>query len=262
MALFEFLSKAKEKAEALQKKAEAIMAQPNLTETAKSNIKQPKLDKPNSQAKKIISMFYSDYPEIPYIANDRKPEWIDMAASMPKTVLVQRNMMVRFNDGLLPGHIYMLYWLNKYTDKKVPSYFEYKYGINFDSEKAYLQNNGFLNDMDKPTEKGLDAINSHTEVITNHSPKPDRSIEGISKQILSARDNMLRNGFAEYEFIANSDCCSICARLNGRHFPISKLKIGVNAPPMHEGCRCSVAAYEDDAEYEAWLDDISKKKKQ
>lgn len=29
---------------------------------------------------------------------------------------------------------------------------------------------------------------------------------------------------------------------------------GENASPMHPNCRCSASAYEDDAEYEAWLD--------
>ena len=95
MALFEFFSKAKEKAEALQKKAEALTAQIEkdpiaaLAGIAKPNIKQAKPNKPNkpnSTAKKIISMFYSDYPEIPYISNDRNNVWIDRALSMPKSV--------------------------------------------------------------------------------------------------------------------------------------------------------------------------------
>ena len=262
MKVFEFLRKAQEKAVDMQKKAEAITTQIEkdpikvLSEMMNSNTKQVKSYKPNLMAKKIISIFYSDYPETPYISNNRKQEWIDTAATMPKTVLVQRSMMVRFNDGLLPGHIYMLYWLNKYTNKKVPEYFEYKYGINFDCEKAFLIDNGYLNDMDKPTEKGLDAINNHTEVITNHSPKPDRTIDGISKLTFAQRDSMLRNGFKEYEFIANRDCCPTCAALNGKHFPISKLKIGVNAPPMHESCSCSIAAYEDEEEYEKWLNSL------
>jgi hypothetical protein len=89
-------------------------------------------------------------------------------------------------------------------------------------------------------------------------PKPDTSIEGISKLTLAQRDSMRKNGFKEYEFIANSGCCEVCAELNGKHFKISALKIGVNAPPMHEGCRCSIAAWEDSEEYEAWLDFISK----
>ena len=86
--------------------------------------------------------------------------------------------------------------------------------------------------------------------------KPDRSIEGITKQILAARDNIVKNGYTHYEFIANRDCCDVCARLNGKHFHVSKLKIGVNAPPMHEGCRCSIAAWVDDKEYEAWLNSL------
>ena len=95
--------------------------------------------------------------------------------------------------------------------------------------------------------------------VRNSKPaqKTDRPVDGISEQILHARDSMIRNGFAEYEFIANRDCCNICAGLNGKHFPIDQLEIGKNAPPMHDGCRCSIAAYEDDEEYEAWLDHLA-----
>lgn len=206
--------------------------------------------------KKIVAMFYADYPEKPFISKERKAEWIEMAATLPKTTVVQRSMMVRYADGLLPGHVYMLYWLKKYTNKKAPSYFEYKYGIDFEKEKAFLHKEGFLDGMNKPTTKGEKAIEKHNEVIDNHAPKRDVSIEGISKQILSQRDSFRKNGFKEYEFIANRDCCAVCAALNGKHFPISKLKIGTNAPPMHEGCKCSIAAYENDDDYEAWLNSL------
>jgi hypothetical protein len=175
---------------------------------------------------------------------------------------VQREMMIRYADGLLPGHVYMLYWLKKYTNKKVPAYFEYKYGVDFEKERAFLLNEGFLDSMNKPTAKGYEAIEKHSNVIENHAPKKsDLSIDGISQQILAAKENLVRNGFKQYEFIANRGCCAACAALDGKHFPVSKLKIGVNAPPMHEGCRCSIAAYEDDADYEAWLNSLAKKKK-
>lgn len=259
MALFEFLKKAQEKVDALQKKAENFVVHIEedpikaLSEMKGKHTSKPKPHKPDATAKRIAAMFYSDYPEIPYISIGRGEQWVKMAQEMPKTVLVQRNMMARFNDGLLPGHIYMLYWLNKYTNKKVPQYFEYKYGIDFHSEKSFLLDTGYLDSMDKPTEKGMGAIANHTDVIENHSPKPDRSIDGISKRILAARDSLIRNGCTEYEFMANRDCCSVCARLNGKHFPIEKLKIGVNAPPMHEECRCAIAPYVDRREYERWL---------
>jgi SPP1 gp7 family putative phage head morphogenesis protein len=86
--------------------------------------------------------------------------------------------------------------------------------------------------------------------------KSQDGADAISAQILLQRDSMRRNGFKEYEFIANRDCCAVCAALNGKHFPISKLKIGTNAPPMHEGCKCSIAAYENDDDYEAWLNSL------
>ena len=69
---------------------------------------------------------------------------------------------------------------------------------------------------------------------------------------------MEKNGFEEYTFIANGGCCDICQGINGKHFKIAKMMPGENAPPMHPHCRCSVAAYEDSEEYEAWLDFLDK----
>lgn len=204
------------------------------------------MKKQGTTAEQIIKMFYFDYPEPPYISNNREKTWIERAEIFPEQSIIPKEMMMRFENGLLPGHIYMLYWLKRYTNKRVPVYFEYKYGVDFEKEKLFLKNNGFLNDSDKPTEKGEKAISDYYYIVEAHTPpKTDRSVEGISKQILEQRDSFRRNGFKEYTFIANSGCCAECQRLHNKHFPISKLKIGVNAPPLHEGCRCSIAAYSD-----------------
>lgn len=72
------------------------------------------------------------------------------------------------------------------------------------------------------------------------------------------KQSFIRNGFEEYEFIVNTGCCDICAGLNGKHFKVSKMMPGENAPPMHPHCRCSVAAYEDSEEYNAWLNYLEK----
>jgi hypothetical protein len=45
-----------------------------------------------------------------------------------------------------------------------------------------------------------------------------------------------------------------CAGLDGKHFKVSEMEIGKNAPPLHPNCRCSIAPYEDSAEYDEWLD--------
>lgn len=70
-----------------------------------------------------------------------------------------------------------------------------------------------------------------------------------------------RNGFERYTFIVNSGCCSICeavAKKNNGHYKVKDMMPGDNAPPMHPFCRCSVAAYEDSDEYNAWLDFLDK----
>lgn len=111
------------------------------------------------------------------------------------------------------------------------------------------------------TDTPKQIISDHVDAIdkpTAATAKSDRSIESIGRQIMAQRDSFIRNGFSEYEFIANRDCCSVCGALNGKHFPVRRLKIGVNAPPMHEGCRCSIAAYTDREEYEEWLNSFSK----
>ena len=77
-------------------------------------------------------------------------------------------------------------------------------------------------------------------------------------QTESQKKSFEKNGFEEYEFIAESKACPICAALNGKHFKVSKMMPGENAAPMHPYCRCSVAAWEDGDDYEAWLDFLDK----
>lgn len=252
----EVMNKTQWKIDELQKRIETFSLE-SLFEKKES------VQKQSRTAKQIIKRFYADYPEPPYISNDRKANWIKEAEMFPSQCIIPKVMMQRYADGLLPGHIYMLHWLKRYTNKKVPAYFEYKYGLDFDKEKMYLYENGYLGDNYKPTPKGEDAINQHFEVIQNHTkPKQEQTteqaIEDISPQIIAMRDSLVRNGFVEYEYLANRNCCEICAKLNRKHFALSKLEIGVNAPPMHDGCSCSIAAYSDRKEYDEWLNHLSK----
>lgn len=60
----------------------------------------------------------------------------------------------------------------------------------------------------------------------------------------------------EYEYIACglADCCDICRALDGKHFKLSKMVPGENAPPMHPNCHCSTGPYLDFNGYDEWLD--------
>lgn len=126
-----------------------------------------KIEASPEYCKAIYDLYYSGYPEMPFISQDRElnTDWIDMAAKFKKQCIIPKSMMQRFSDGLLPGHVYMLYWLGKYTNKKVPAYFEYKYGVDFEKEKAFLACNGYLDETSKPTKKGKKAIEKHFEII-------------------------------------------------------------------------------------------------
>lgn len=77
-------------------------------------------------------------------------------------------------------------------------------------------------------------------------------------QTEAQKQSFEKNGFTEYMFIANSDCCDICKEKDGKHFKVSKMMPGENAAPLHPHCRCSVAAYEDSDEYEEWLSFLEK----
>lgn len=50
------------------------------------------------------------------------------------------------------------------------------------------------------------------------------------------------DGIKEFEFFAGTDdkTCDKCIALDGKQFKISKAKIGINCPPMHDGCRCCI----------------------
>ena len=67
----------------------------------------------------------------------------------------------------------------------------------------------------------------------------------------------LKAGYSEYEFMATSDdrTCPSCSALDGKHFLINDAIVGLNYPPMHEGCRCTTIAY--DQEDEVDFDDQS-----
>lgn len=75
-------------------------------------------------------------------------------------------------------------------------------------------------------------------------------------QTEAQKQSFIRNGFDYYEFICNhnGNTCDICSGLNGKHFKVADMMPGDNAPPVHPNCRCSTAAWEDDEEYDAWLD--------
>lgn len=54
----------------------------------------------------------------------------------------------------------------------------------------------------------------------------------------------------EFEIVATLDShtSNICRSMDGKHFPMSKWEVGVNAPPFHVYCRSTTVPYFDDEE--------------
>lgn len=208
----------------------------------------------------IYDRYYSDYEEKPYISDERNvSEWIERTDMFPDQNIIPKSIMERYSDGLLPGHVYMLYWLGRYTNKRVPAYFEYKYGVYFEKEKQFLEENGFL-ENNKPTEKGKKAIEEHSDVIEKHSVKKSRwSRKRKIELTTKSKNNIVENGYMYYKYIELNCDCPACKKLNGNVFPVSELEIGVNAPPMGEGCKCTIAPHMDEKEFYDWLENASSK---
>lgn len=78
-------------------------------------------------------------------------------------------------------------------------------------------------------------------------------------QIAAQQKSYEANGFDEYEYITCGigDACDTCRALDGKVFPINRMNIGDNAPPMHPNCHCSTGPYSDRKVYEKWLDGLA-----
>ncbi len=125
----------------------------------------------DAYAKKIQKQYYSDFSEIPFVSPARKQDinWIDMITTFPN-MLVQREMMERNPDGLLPGEVYLLYWIDHFKGKKdYPVYFEYRYGIDPSDSKTLLMDKDLLFE-DHATEKGQAILSKYNHVLEAHSP--------------------------------------------------------------------------------------------
>lgn len=78
-------------------------------------------------------------------------------------------------------------------------------------------------------------------------------------QIAAQQKSYEANGFDEYEYITCGigDACDTCKALDGKVFPINRMNIGDNAPPMHPNCHCSTGPHMDRKIYNEWLDGLA-----
>lgn len=112
-------------------------------------------------------------------------------------------------------------------------------------------------------QKGLIAGVSPRQMASNIRKQTNRSRYDAERLMRTefarvqteATLQQLRDSGAEYYiFIApNPRACPICKELNNKVFKVSEAEIGLNAPPIHPNCFCSIAEYKDRSEYNEWL---------
>lgn len=84
----------------------------------------------DEEAEKIISI-YETYPEFPVISESRNvDEWLGSIAKGTGKI-VPKESMIRNEDGLLPGEVIILDWVNEKASTTVsfPEFFEMELGI-------------------------------------------------------------------------------------------------------------------------------------
>lgn len=77
-------------------------------------------------------------------------------------------------------------------------------------------------------------------MIKKHSQTLQLYKEESYAQIQETLANYRQLGIKKYTFIG--DGCEICQSLNNQSFDISDAKVGINLPPMHTGCKCTIIA--------------------
>lgn len=84
----------------------------------------------DEEVAKIVAI-YETYPEFPVISAERNvDEWVESIAKGTSTI-VPKESMIRNADGLLPGEVILLDWVNKQdsTLAVFPEFFEMVFGI-------------------------------------------------------------------------------------------------------------------------------------
>lgn len=131
--------------------------------------------------REIIEQLYADYAQMPYISPNR-----DIDAWLSKVPLkkVPKKNMVRLENGLLPGHIILLWLINfeTYTNEAhVVKYFEYTYGIDGKKELHYLIENDYA--RVESAFDSLDHVNADFIKLLLKD-KHSSSLSGLKKEAL------------------------------------------------------------------------------
>lgn len=129
-------------------------------------------------------------------------------------------------------------------------------GTNF-SEKLWGNKRKLINTLDQELSRMILTGESPQKAIQNIRKTMDTSLYAAKRLVLTEsayfttlaqKDCFNELDVEEYEIVATLDnrTSDICQEMDGKHFPVSEMSPGVNAPPFHVFCRSTTCPYFDD----------------
>lgn len=129
-------------------------------------------------------------------------------------------------------------------------------GTNF-SEKLWGNKVKLINNLEQELARMVLTGESPRKAIANIKKEMGSSLASAKRLVMTEQafftstaqvDAYDELDVEEFEYVGTLDgkTCSDCGGLDGKHFPVTEMTIGVNAPPMHPYCRCTTCPYFDD----------------
>lgn len=135
------------------------------------------------------------------------------------------------------------------------------------SEDIWMYQDALRNSLNTLLQRGM-VQGKHPRVLARDIEKQFGSSRYEAERLMrtelsrvqteAAKETFKANDYGQYIFLPHDDACTVCLGIRDEVYNVADMEIGVNAPPMHPNCRCSIAAYMDRAEFDKWLDNINK----
>lgn len=132
----------------------------------------------------------------PYISPKRNMEAFQTQAKIfPSMQLDTRLLEPLEENGLLPGDVILLNWLNgKSSNSEFPRYFEYTYGINATSRLDFLSQQNLIETTSPSNSLKSLTVNELKILLKQHSLK----VSGKKAELISRiHDNLLESDYAD-----------------------------------------------------------------
>ncbi|NEW63411.1 hypothetical protein GMA11_08465 [Granulicatella sp. zg-ZJ] len=154
------------------------------------------MDVTKSDLLQQVREIYAKHLQMPYISPERDLQaWLNEVSVSSGKIVPKRNME-RLDNGLLPGHIILLWRVNfgtYTTDTVISKYFEHTYGIDAQKDIHLLMEQGLVEE-----ESAIVSTRHLTSGVLKSFLK-EKQVKGLSSLKRADIDEAIRTHFSEEE---------------------------------------------------------------